>query len=116
MESQSLFARSASEFPKDHSFNGIDVVKLICAFLVVMIHIMAFPKHFPQGWSPDLNFWVKNYFTRVAVPFYFTAAGFLLFRKTELDPFDSKRTRDYCLKILRLLGIWIFLLFVGGFY
>ena len=51
---------------------------------------------------------------RIAVPFYFTASGFLLFRKTKIYRLNEDRIRGYCFKLLRLLGTWTFLLFVGG--
>lgn len=61
-----------------------------------------------------LNFGLQQYLCRIAVPFYFTASGFLLFRKAD-DFILSKNTiQKYCFKILRLLGTWTFLLFVGG--
>lgn len=51
---------------------------------------------------------------RIAVPFYFAASGFLLFRKTDFNNLNQSRIKNYCFKILRLLGTWTFLLFVGG--
>ena len=103
---------SANKIPQDYQFNGIDIVKFICAFLVCIIHILPFQTDL-FGLN-HLNFWLQNYLCRIAVPFYFTASGFLLFRKTEFNNLNQNRIKKYCFKILRLLGTWTFLLFVGG--
>ena len=103
---------SADQLPREHQYNGIDVIKLLCAFFVCIIHIKPFKTDF-FGLN-HLYFWLQNYLCRIAVPFYFTASGFLLFRKMEYQNIDNDRIKNYCFKILRLLGIWTFLLFVGG--
>lgn len=103
---------SANKIPQDYQFNGIDIVKFICAFLVCIIHIPPFQTDL-FGLN-HLNFWLQNYLCRIAVPFYFTASGFLLFRKTEFNNLNQNIIKKYCFKILRLLGTWTFLLFVGG--
>ncbi len=51
--------------------------------------------------------------SRIAVPFYFAASGFLLFRKIDFNNLDWNIIKIYCFKILRLLGTWTVLLFVG---
>ena len=100
------------DLPADYSFNGVDVVKCICAFLVCIIHI----KPFAGDWTgaAPLNFALQNCLCRIAVPFFFVASGFLLFRKTDFCPEGTDRVKNYCLKTLRLLGTWTFLLFVGN--
>lgn len=107
-----LIKKPCCDYPVDYQFNGIDIVKFICAFLVCIIHIPPF-KIDLFGFN-NFNFWLQNYLCRIAVPFYFTASGFLLFRKTEFNNFNESRIKNYCFKILRLLGTWTFLLFVGG--
>jgi len=106
--------QSCNEFSSKHQFNGIDIVKFLCAFMVCIIHIQPFNVEATGIESLRyLNFGLQNYLCRIAVPFYFTAAGFLLFRKAD-DFFLSKNTiKEYCFKILRLLGTWSFLLIVG---
>lgn len=90
-------------------------MKLICAFLICMIHVFPFNA---TAMGVDslhyVNFLSKQYIARIAVPFYFTASGFLLFRKVDFQDLNTDRIRDYCLKILRLMGIWIFVLFAGS--
>lgn len=98
--------------PQDHVFNGIDVIKFVCAFLIVMIHVDPFQTN-ALGLQP-LNFWIKDYICRIAVPFYFVSSGFLLFRKTDLYDLDVDRIKTYVFRMIRLLGIWTVLLFRGG--
>lgn len=105
-----MLKTSANEFLPTHQFNGIDIVKFIGAFCICIIHIQPFQS---EVLGLNLNYWLQSCFCRIAVPFYFAAAGFLLFRKTDFNRLNTDRIRGYCFKILRLLGIWTFLLFVG---
>lgn len=92
--------------------NGIDLVKFICAYLVVSIHIAPFPYHL-FGIGTALNFYFQQTLCRLAVPFYFIASGYFLFRKMDVHNPDGERIKDYCFKILRFIGIWSILLVVG---
>lgn len=89
------------------SYNGVDLLKFVCAILVFVIHVPLFP-------GDSFEFWFQNYLCRLAVPFYFVCSGYFLFRKMPLYEPDTDRIRDYCFKILRLLGIWTILLFAGN--
>ena len=106
-----MLNKSLNSLSPDYSFNGIDIFKLVCAFMVCMIHIQPFPAPI---FGVDMNFWLQNGICRVAVPFYFTTSGFLLFRKIDFNNIDKIRIKYYCFKLFRLLGVWTFLLFVGG--
>ena len=107
--------QSCNELSPKHQFNGIDIVKLLCAFMVCIIHIQPFSVEVIGIDSLRyLNFGLQQYLCRLAVPFYFTAAGFLLFRKADDFILRKSTVKGYCFKILRLLGTWTFLLFVGG--
>lgn len=93
----------------------VDLVKYICALLVVSIHISPLSSYTGQAsFANYLNYGIGNYVARIAVPFYFAAAGFFLFRKIDLNGFDISIPKNYVFKLLRLLGIWSVLLFVGG--
>lgn len=100
-------------YPKDYSFNGIDLIKFFCAYLVCMIHITPI-----VGLEGKLiryiNYAAQNGFSRIAVPFFFVASGFLLFRKNDLHSINLDRTKKYCHKMLILLGLWTVILFIGG--
>lgn len=99
--------------PAKNSFNSIDLVKFVCAFLICMVHIKFFvPDSFK--YANFLNYTIQNYLCRIAVPFYFVVAGFLLYRKMNINEVDLGRIKNYCLKILRMLGVWTALLFVGS--
>ena len=100
-------------YPKDYSFNGIDLIKYLCSYLVCMIHIKPI-----VGIDGNIigyfNYAAQNGFSRIAVPFFFVASGFLLFRKNDLHSINLDRTKNYCHKMLILLGLWTVILFIGG--
>lgn len=54
----------------------IDICKMICALLVVSIHIRPF-----ESFSKTLNFLEGDIIARVAVPFFYASASFFLFEK-----------------------------------
>lgn len=106
---------SVNKLPPDYQFNGIDIVKFICTILVCIIHIQPFNVELlGVDKLSYLNFGLQHCLCRVAVPFYFTAAGFLLFSKNEFINLNKNNIKKYCFKILRLLGTWNFILFAGG--
>ncbi|SDB34586.1 acyltransferase [Eubacterium oxidoreducens] len=95
---------------KSSHFNAIDVTKFICAILVVMIHV----KMFGEGQSEFViggNYFFKQYIARIAVPFFFTASGFLLFQKMSVANFSMQRPIRYVLRILRLYLVWTIIYF-----
>lgn len=110
-----LLEQSANDLPEDYKFNGIDVVKFICAILVCMVHIrpINFEIFDNESFTNCINFGLRTWLGRIAVPFYFAASGFLLYRKMSFDNLNTERIKNYCFKIFRLLGTWTFLLFVG---
>lgn len=85
------------------SFYGIDIVKFICAILVVSIHIAPFGNNERLSL---LNYGIQNYLARLAVPFFFVTSGFFLFRKTRYDAFDVHLPIQYAIKLFRLYVIW----------
>lgn len=106
--------RMLSLVQKEYKF--LDVMKFMMAIVVVAIHT-----------RPECSFKsaiVRGIFEAVysiAVPFFFMASGFLLFRKVSL-PLDSegeKRIKNYLKKILKLYLIWTVIYLpqtVYGFY
>lgn len=94
--------------PGSYSYNGIDLVKLICSFLVCVVHIPPLAESFSAG--DEINFWLQNCLARIAVPFFFTASGFLFFRKGGLYNAEPDRLKGYCFKLLRLAGLWYIIL------
>ncbi len=91
----------SSEAARDKHFPFVDVVKFICAFLVIAIHVVPF-----TDIDPYLSYGVKQYIARLAVPFFFVAGGYFCFRKTDYNNFDSERPIAYAKRIFRLYLIW----------
>lgn len=79
---------------------SIDLAKFICSILIVMLHTELFEEY------PLLGNGIEDYLTRLAVPFFFVASGFLLFRKTSYDSPDMERIFRYVLRLSRLYLIW----------
>ncbi|QOR65478.1 acyltransferase [Cytobacillus suaedae] len=58
--------------------NAVDVMKFICAILVVIIHV---PPLF--SYNETANFILVDIISRMAVPFFFVCAGYFLFNKID---------------------------------
>src|SRR5512136_2309158 len=90
----------------------VDVVRAGGAFLVVLAHVVLYPSLKGVGplWAQSLYYTL----TRVAVPLFFMASGYLLLRKQEsIGVFFSKRA----LRVFIPFLIWsfIYLAWEGGF-
>ena len=81
--------------------------------MVFIIHIPPFQGDI-SGLAENINFGLQNFACRLAVPFYFISSGFFLFKKMSLYNLELETIKVYCFKILRLLGIWHVLLWIGG--
>ena len=103
---------SISSLPTNHCYNFMDVFKFICAILIVIIHVQIFS----SGESKALD-WVNlslyKYIARIAVPFFFVASGFFLFRKVEVNNPDIKTVGIYLAKNLKVFAIWSIILIFG---
>ena len=97
-------------------YRVLDVMKFVMAIVVVAIHT-----------RPELSFsslFIRNFFETVysiAVPFFFMASGFLLFRKISL-PLTAEgelRIKSYLKRMCKLYGLWTIVylpLTIYGFY
>lgn len=83
----------------------IDVIKFICCFMVLTIHIAPFPSD-SFAMAKYLNFGLQKYICRLSVPFFFSCSGFFLFRKMGDLQIQWDIVKAYCWKMVRLLGIW----------
>lgn len=91
------------------NYHCIDLAKFICAVMVVMIH---FPRLNSSSQPVQyLLFVFQEYYTRIAVPFFFVCSGYFLYRKTSLDAFDVGPTKKYVVRLLRLYVIWTVIYF-----
>lgn len=99
---------------RTQNLNFLDLVKFICAALVVAVHVPPL-----ADTSTVLNFAVVNYAARVAVPMFFVSASYFVFLKA----FDGSQKHfgintdvliKYAARIFRLYVIWtlIYLPFV----
>jgi serine/alanine racemase len=61
--------------------------------------------------SSFLNLFFYNCYSRMAVPIFFVASGFFLYRKTTLEDFSPSPTKAYVIKILKLYIIWTIIYF-----
>lgn len=98
------------------NYNCIDLVKFLCAILVVAIHVPVLNASVDSELSTVgiiVNLALSRAICRIAVPFFFVCSGFFLFKKMPTGVLDIKRVKDYCFKMLRLFGMWSVLLFLG---
>ncbi len=97
------------------NYNCIDLAKFICAIMVVMIHIAPFGSPGETIIISHLNYFVQNYLTRVAVPFFFVCSGFFLYKKTSLAAFSTEPTKKYAMRLFKLYVIWTLIYFPLSF-
>lgn len=86
---------------KKHYYCAIDIVKAICAVLIVFIHTSPF-----ESVNVRLNSLAVNYLARIAVPFFFISSGFLLFSKMKIEEPDFKTIGRYIKKLLVMYLFW----------
>ena len=82
-------------------YPGVDLVKFIAALLVVAIHISPV-----ASYGKEIDFFLRNYFARIAVPYFFVASGFFLFGKISFSAFDKQVVFSYIKRIFRMYVIW----------
>ncbi len=91
----------SSQECKTRQFPAIDIMKLLCAILVVTIHTSPL-----VSVNTYLNYGLVYYVARLAVPFFFVASGYFCFRKTQLANFDIKKPIAYAKRIFILYLAW----------
>lgn len=94
------------------NYNGIDLIKFMCSILVFAIHIPPLQNEAFEL-AKYFNFGLQNYLCRIAVPFYFVASGFFLFRKMDFYNLKPDIIKNYCFNILKIMCIWRVLLNTG---
>lgn len=94
-------------FPEENLYL-LDLLKFVCAFLVIIVHIP--PLGDGTGYE-KVNFIFQNIIARVAVPVYFTASGFLFFRKEDEKDIDNDRAVRYIKRLVRLYVVWSMIYF-----
>lgn len=94
--------KSIKKTNRQANYDLIDFFKLLCALLVVSIHVP-----FLSEVSEPLDFALNQYIARIAVPFFFTAGGYFCFKKTDENNFDMKIIINYALRMISLYLIWV---------
>lgn len=95
-------ANDASAFKP---FPAVDLMKFLCALLVVTIHVPPVGENvFSAAWL--INYGIQQYLARIAVPFFFMCTGFLLFRKTTPGSFTFSAGFRRACKTYRFYLIW----------
>ena len=82
-------------------FYGVDIIKVLCAVMIVCLHTDVL-----SSFNPQINSLFVNCICRVAVPFFFVASGFFLFCKMSLDNLNFLYIKKYLKRILKLYLLW----------
>lgn len=78
-------------------WNAIDCCKFICSLMVVAIHFPLF-----QDFNEILSMYITNVFCRLAVPFFFIAAGFFVTTKIN----NIRSCKKYIIRLLILYVLY----------
>lgn len=87
--------------------NAIDVMKFICAILVVIIHAPPL-----LSYNESANFILVDIIARIAVPFFFVCAGYFFFQKINLENGKIKNNsslktfKTYTFHLIKIYGFW----------
>lgn len=80
------------------NYDNLDILKYICAVLIVILHMRPF-----LNFSNQLDLVFNNIITRVCVPTFFVITGYFVYKKEKKNPDYIK---DYIKKIIPLYLIW----------
>lgn len=87
--------------------DGIDLIKFICAFMVVAAHIPPFGIQSGENLLSGLNFVFRTHLSRIAVAFFFAGNGYFLARKVYAsETQDSSVLRPFFIRVIKLYVIW----------
>lgn len=92
------------------NYNGIDLIKFLCAFLVFIIHVPPFQGEL-SAFGESANFWLQHFACRLAVPFYFVSSGFFFLRKCHFTKWTKRWSKHIVLRfcVCWELGMFYFL-------
>ena len=88
------------------NYNAIDLARLICAILIVMLHVEPFGTAGAGSFYAHLNFVIQNYLARIAVPFFFIVSGYFHYVLQNPESVSWGRTKQYIIRMLRIYLIW----------
>lgn len=91
---------TASSAPAVHrNYNAVDLMKVVCAFMVIVVHTYPFYET-----APDLGFVTSNILGRIVIPFFFVCAGY--FMQIGRSHKDENYFRSYIKRLIKLYLIW----------
>ena len=90
---------------QQEEYAAVDIFKLICACLVILIHTKPFENNFLLDSAIGM-------FTRFAVPYFFTISGYFLFCKIDATILEDRGriVRTYLFRLIRFYVIWFVIL------
>ncbi len=89
---------------KKKEYPGLDVLRIICAVLVVSIHFAPFG---PWESVQPLNYRFVQYFSRDAVPLFFMMSSFFYFKRVINDgQIDMKASLSKCFSYFKQYLLW----------
>lgn len=80
------------------NYESIDLCKFIFSILIVLLHI-----NFGNNLIIDI---IKEYISRLGVPYFFTASGFFLSKKLNTNEIAIDVLKKYLKRILLIFGFW----------
>ena len=86
---------------QNDSYNLVDVFKWVMAILVVMLHACPL-----LDISELADYYSSKGITRIAVPYFFVASGFFLFRKMPKGIFEWDILKRYCVRLGKIYIAW----------
>lgn len=93
--------RSDRQTDRHKNYNTVDVMKFTMACFIVILHVRPF-----LDISPWLDYGCTAFLTRCAVPYFFVASGFFLYRKMQDGNMNIPIVRRYWMRILRVYLVW----------
>lgn len=89
---------------KMKQYNSIDAMKFISAVLIIILHTSPF-----ASYSNLISYGLRNIVTIIAVPFFFCASGFILFKKLSLMNNSTDKSvyfKKYIKRLCIMYLIW----------
>ena len=83
---------------KNINYHNIDILKYICAILIIILHLRPF-----QNYSHNLDLVFNNIITRTCVPIFFLITGYFVSQK---EKNNTAYIKSYIKKMIPLYLIW----------
>lgn len=80
------------------NYKNIDILKYICAILIIILHLRPF-----QNFSDQLDLAFNNIITRICVPMFFLITGYFIAKKEKKN---ANYIKDYIKKTIPLYLVW----------